>query len=137
MAVVPDRRMKYESKLHILKMNRQTVLEALQQVGQPRPCKAGGGTDFFRASTYAAGALVLGVLFGLGKNLVGRGDSQPHCLGIAAHLGGGSPVLFVCLGTWCWLTLMNSVVLEGEGCGLGYCWSSMQFLCHLLSSLSE
>lgn len=37
MAVVPDRRMKYESKLHILKMNRQTVLEALQQVGQPKP----------------------------------------------------------------------------------------------------
>lgn len=36
MAVVPDRRMKYESKLHILKMNRQTVLEALQQVGEPR-----------------------------------------------------------------------------------------------------
>ncbi|XP_040502135.1 ubiquitin carboxyl-terminal hydrolase BAP1 isoform X4 [Gallus gallus] len=32
MAVVPDRRMKYESKLHILKMNRQTVLEALQQL---------------------------------------------------------------------------------------------------------
>lgn len=42
MAVVPDRRMKYESKLHILKMNRQTVLEALQQVAQPRPCKAAG-----------------------------------------------------------------------------------------------
>uniref|UniRef100_A0A8D2LKN3 Ubiquitin carboxyl-terminal hydrolase BAP1 n=1 Tax=Varanus komodoensis TaxID=61221 RepID=A0A8D2LKN3_VARKO len=32
MAVVPDRRMKYESKLNILKMNRQTVLEALQQL---------------------------------------------------------------------------------------------------------
>ncbi|XP_030061222.1 ubiquitin carboxyl-terminal hydrolase BAP1 [Microcaecilia unicolor] len=32
MAVVPDRRMKYESKLQILKMNRQTVLEALQQL---------------------------------------------------------------------------------------------------------
>ncbi|XP_063282707.1 ubiquitin carboxyl-terminal hydrolase BAP1 isoform X1 [Pelobates fuscus] len=32
MAVVPDRRLKYESKLHILKMNRQTVLEALQQL---------------------------------------------------------------------------------------------------------
>ncbi|XP_013931783.1 PREDICTED: ubiquitin carboxyl-terminal hydrolase BAP1 isoform X2 [Thamnophis sirtalis] len=32
MAVVPDRRMKYESKLHILKVNRQTVLEALQQL---------------------------------------------------------------------------------------------------------
>lgn len=37
MAVVPDRRMKYESKLHILKMNRQTVLEALQQVRQLKP----------------------------------------------------------------------------------------------------
>lgn len=36
MAVVPDRRMKYESKLHILKMNRQTVLEALQQVRRAR-----------------------------------------------------------------------------------------------------
>ncbi|XP_066473182.1 ubiquitin carboxyl-terminal hydrolase BAP1 isoform X2 [Tiliqua scincoides] len=34
MAVVPDRRVKYESKLHILKMNRQTVLEALQQKSQ-------------------------------------------------------------------------------------------------------
>uniref|UniRef100_A0A667YKI4 ubiquitinyl hydrolase 1 n=1 Tax=Myripristis murdjan TaxID=586833 RepID=A0A667YKI4_9TELE len=32
MAVVPDRRMKYESKLEILKRNRQTVLEGLQQV---------------------------------------------------------------------------------------------------------
>ncbi|XP_074861958.1 ubiquitin carboxyl-terminal hydrolase BAP1 isoform X2 [Carettochelys insculpta] len=32
MAVVPDRRVKYESRLHILKMNRQTVLEALQQL---------------------------------------------------------------------------------------------------------
>ncbi|KAG8436116.1 hypothetical protein GDO86_007285 [Hymenochirus boettgeri] len=32
MAVVPDRRLKYESKLNILKMNRQTVLEALQQL---------------------------------------------------------------------------------------------------------
>ncbi|XP_044530151.1 ubiquitin carboxyl-terminal hydrolase BAP1 [Gracilinanus agilis] len=32
MAVVPDRRIKYESKLHVLKMNRQTVLEALQQL---------------------------------------------------------------------------------------------------------
>nr|XP_015203551.1 PREDICTED: ubiquitin carboxyl-terminal hydrolase BAP1 [Lepisosteus oculatus] len=32
MAVVPDRRIKYESKLHILKMNRQTVLEGLQQL---------------------------------------------------------------------------------------------------------
>ncbi|XP_078270508.1 ubiquitin carboxyl-terminal hydrolase BAP1 isoform X2 [Rhinoraja longicauda] len=31
MAVVPDRRMKYETKLSLLKMNRQTVLEALQQ----------------------------------------------------------------------------------------------------------
>lgn len=43
MAVVPDRRMKYESKLHILKMNRQTVLEALQQVGEPR---SRGSTGF-------------------------------------------------------------------------------------------
>lgn len=43
MAVVPDRRMKYESKLHILKMNRQTVLEALQQVGEPG---SRGGTGF-------------------------------------------------------------------------------------------
>lgn len=33
MAVVPDRRMKYESKLEILKKNRQTVLEGLQKVG--------------------------------------------------------------------------------------------------------
>ncbi|KAL4630699.1 ubiquitin carboxyl-terminal hydrolase BAP1 [Arapaima gigas] len=32
MAVVPDRRMKYESKLEILKKNRQTVLEGLQQL---------------------------------------------------------------------------------------------------------
>ncbi|XP_028679965.1 ubiquitin carboxyl-terminal hydrolase BAP1 [Erpetoichthys calabaricus] len=32
MAVVPDRRIKYESKLQILKMNRQTVLEGLQQL---------------------------------------------------------------------------------------------------------
>ncbi|XP_069796013.1 ubiquitin carboxyl-terminal hydrolase BAP1 isoform X2 [Narcine bancroftii] len=32
MAVVPDRRMKYETKLSLLKMNRQTVLEALQQL---------------------------------------------------------------------------------------------------------
>ena len=38
MAVVPDRRIKYESKLEILKRNRQTVLEGLQQVGkQSRP----------------------------------------------------------------------------------------------------
>lgn len=34
MAVVPDRRMKYESRLEILKKNRQTVLEGLQQVAQ-------------------------------------------------------------------------------------------------------
>lgn len=33
MAVVPDRRMKYESKLEILKRNRQTILEGLQKVG--------------------------------------------------------------------------------------------------------
>ncbi|KAI1892923.1 hypothetical protein AGOR_G00138510 [Albula goreensis] len=32
MAVVPDRRMKYEAKLEILKKNRQTVLEGLQQL---------------------------------------------------------------------------------------------------------
>ncbi|MEE6527828.1 hypothetical protein FKM82_029499, partial [Ascaphus truei] len=32
MAAVPDRRLKFESKLHVLKMNRQTVLEALQQL---------------------------------------------------------------------------------------------------------
>ena len=32
MAVVPDRRIKYETRLHVLKVNRQTVLEALQQV---------------------------------------------------------------------------------------------------------
>ncbi|XP_064154315.1 ubiquitin carboxyl-terminal hydrolase BAP1 isoform X2 [Anguilla rostrata] len=32
MAVVPDRRMKYEAKLEILKRNRQTVLEGLQQL---------------------------------------------------------------------------------------------------------
>lgn len=38
MAVVPDRRMKYESKLEILKKNRQTVLEGLQKVrGQTDP----------------------------------------------------------------------------------------------------
>lgn len=35
MAVVPDRRIKYEARLHVLKVNRQTVLEALQQVGAP------------------------------------------------------------------------------------------------------
>lgn len=35
MAVVPDRRIKYEARLHVLKVNRQTVLEALQQVGMP------------------------------------------------------------------------------------------------------
>ncbi|GAB1298686.1 Ubiquitin carboxyl-terminal hydrolase BAP1 [Apodemus speciosus] len=33
MAVVPDRRIKYEARLHVLKVNRQTVLEALQQNG--------------------------------------------------------------------------------------------------------
>uniref|UniRef100_A0AAY4A4U6 ubiquitinyl hydrolase 1 n=1 Tax=Denticeps clupeoides TaxID=299321 RepID=A0AAY4A4U6_9TELE len=32
MAVVPDRRVKYESKLDVLKRNRQTVLEGLQQL---------------------------------------------------------------------------------------------------------
>lgn len=42
MAVVPDRRIKYEARLHVLKVNRQTVLEALQQVGtlHPVPCLA-------------------------------------------------------------------------------------------------
>lgn len=41
MAVVPDRRIKYEARLHVLKVNRQTVLEALQQVsGSPAwPCQ--------------------------------------------------------------------------------------------------
>ncbi|XP_020789767.2 ubiquitin carboxyl-terminal hydrolase BAP1 isoform X2 [Boleophthalmus pectinirostris] len=34
MAVVPDRRIKYESKLEILKRNRQTVLEGLQKMIQ-------------------------------------------------------------------------------------------------------
>uniref|UniRef100_A0A671T176 Ubiquitin carboxyl-terminal hydrolase n=1 Tax=Sinocyclocheilus anshuiensis TaxID=1608454 RepID=A0A671T176_9TELE len=34
MAVVPDRRLKYESKLEILKRNRQIILEGLQQVIQ-------------------------------------------------------------------------------------------------------
>ena len=76
MAVVPDRRMKYESKLHILKMNRQTVLEALQQVGQPKPwegCKlrVGVGSDF-RASPCAVGALDFGDYFGLGRCLFGK-----------------------------------------------------------------
>ncbi|KAK2118584.1 Ubiquitin carboxyl-terminal hydrolase bap1 [Saguinus oedipus] len=32
MAVVPDRRIKYEARLHMLKVNRQTVLQALQQL---------------------------------------------------------------------------------------------------------
>ncbi|XP_077582037.1 ubiquitin carboxyl-terminal hydrolase BAP1 [Stigmatopora nigra] len=32
MAVVPDRRMKYESKLDVLKKNRQTILEGLQKM---------------------------------------------------------------------------------------------------------
>lgn len=36
MAVVPDRRVKYESKLEILKKNRQTVLEGLQKVKHRR-----------------------------------------------------------------------------------------------------
>ncbi|XP_078517295.1 ubiquitin carboxyl-terminal hydrolase BAP1 [Lissotriton helveticus] len=43
MAVVPDRRLKYECKLNVLKMNRQTVLEALQQLirlTQPELIKA-------------------------------------------------------------------------------------------------
>ncbi|XP_053551953.1 ubiquitin carboxyl-terminal hydrolase BAP1 isoform X2 [Bombina bombina] len=48
MAVVPDRRLKYESKLNILKMNRQTVLEALQQlirVTQPELIQPQKSTD--------------------------------------------------------------------------------------------
>ncbi|XP_053325225.1 ubiquitin carboxyl-terminal hydrolase BAP1 [Spea bombifrons] len=48
MAVVPDRRLKYESKLNILKMNRQTVLEALQQlirVTQPELIQTQKTTD--------------------------------------------------------------------------------------------
>lgn len=41
MAVVPDRRIKYEARLHVLKVNRQIILEALQQVGTlPGPCPA-------------------------------------------------------------------------------------------------
>lgn len=36
MAVVPDRRIKYESKLDVLKRNRQIVLEALQQVREKK-----------------------------------------------------------------------------------------------------
>lgn len=41
MAVVPDRRIKYEARLHVLKVNRQTILESLQQVDTPSgPCPA-------------------------------------------------------------------------------------------------
>uniref|UniRef100_A0A4W4E2B6 ubiquitinyl hydrolase 1 n=1 Tax=Electrophorus electricus TaxID=8005 RepID=A0A4W4E2B6_ELEEL len=41
MAVVPDRRVKYESRLEILKRNRQIVLEGLQQVrGEGRAIRA-------------------------------------------------------------------------------------------------
>uniref|UniRef100_A0A671T381 Ubiquitin carboxyl-terminal hydrolase n=1 Tax=Sinocyclocheilus anshuiensis TaxID=1608454 RepID=A0A671T381_9TELE len=36
MAVVPDRRLKYESKLEILKRNRQIILEGLQQVREKK-----------------------------------------------------------------------------------------------------
>uniref|UniRef100_A0A673HLD9 Ubiquitin carboxyl-terminal hydrolase n=1 Tax=Sinocyclocheilus rhinocerous TaxID=307959 RepID=A0A673HLD9_9TELE len=36
MAVVPDRRIKYESKLEILKRNRQIILEGLQQVREKK-----------------------------------------------------------------------------------------------------
>lgn len=32
MGVVPDCRIKYEARLHVLKVNRQTILEALQQL---------------------------------------------------------------------------------------------------------
>ncbi|XP_068109285.1 ubiquitin carboxyl-terminal hydrolase BAP1 [Hyperolius riggenbachi] len=48
MAVVPDRRLKYESRLNVLKMNRQTVLEALQQlirVTQPELIQPQKGSD--------------------------------------------------------------------------------------------
>lgn len=48
MAVVPDRRLKYESRLNVLKMNRQTVLEALQQlirVTQPELIQPQKATD--------------------------------------------------------------------------------------------
>lgn len=86
MAVVPDRRMKYESKLHILKMNRQTVLEALQQVGQPE--LAVGIGSVFRASPCPVGALDLGAFLALGsvfwEGLVTSLAAWPS----AAHLGG-------------------------------------------------
>ncbi|XP_073700054.1 ubiquitin carboxyl-terminal hydrolase BAP1 isoform X2 [Garra rufa] len=36
MAVVPDRRMKYESRLEVLKRNRQVILEGLQQVREKK-----------------------------------------------------------------------------------------------------
>uniref|UniRef100_A0A2D4MPB8 Ubiquitin carboxyl-terminal hydrolase n=1 Tax=Micrurus spixii TaxID=129469 RepID=A0A2D4MPB8_9SAUR len=45
MAVVPDRRMKYESKLHILKVNRQTVLEAGRTQLIPESSQAEGTED--------------------------------------------------------------------------------------------
>lgn len=48
MAVVPDRRIKYEARLHVLKVNRQTVLEALQQVGtHPAQSVTGPATRCF------------------------------------------------------------------------------------------
>lgn len=43
MAVVPDRRIKYESKLEILKKNRQIILEGLQKVGN---CRASSWTNY-------------------------------------------------------------------------------------------
>ncbi|KAM9324113.1 ubiquitin carboxyl-terminal hydrolase BAP1 [Gastrophryne carolinensis] len=48
MAVVPDRRLKYEGRLNTLKINRQTVLEALQQlirVTQPELIQAQKSSD--------------------------------------------------------------------------------------------
>lgn len=62
MAVVPDRRMKYESKLHILKMNRQTVLEALQQVGQP---ELGVGIGSFQGISLSCGGSGFGAFLAL------------------------------------------------------------------------
>uniref|UniRef100_A0A671T3A4 Ubiquitin carboxyl-terminal hydrolase n=1 Tax=Sinocyclocheilus anshuiensis TaxID=1608454 RepID=A0A671T3A4_9TELE len=44
MAVVPDRRLKYESKLEILKRNRQIILEGLQQVREKKVKTQEGAT---------------------------------------------------------------------------------------------
>lgn len=68
MAVVPDRRIKYEARLHVLKVNRQTVLEALQQVGTLLP---GPFPAIFSSS--------LGPLF-LHTILVDLGFNQPSPL---------------------------------------------------------